>query len=41
MLYAMLKQELEFIRFKMKQYYNKTRLESSRLKREDKVYLIL
>ena len=36
----MLKQELEFVRTRIKQYYNKYRLEGSCLEREDKVYLI-
>ncbi len=40
-LYAMLKQKLEFVRLRMKRYYDKTRLEGPRLGRGDKVYLIL
>src|SRR4051794_14810900 len=40
-LYAMLKEELEFVRLRMKQYYDKHRLEGPRLERGDKVYLIL
>ncbi len=36
----MLKQELKFVRLKIKRYYDKTRLEGPRLGREDKVYLI-
>ena len=40
-LYAMLKEELEFIRLRMKLYYDKHRLEGLRLERGDKVYLIL
>ncbi len=36
----MLKQELEFVRLRMKRYYDKTRLEGPRLGRGDKVYLI-
>jgi len=36
----MLKDELEFIRTRMKQYYDKHRLEGPRLERGDKVYLI-
>ena len=39
-LHAMLKQELEFVRLRMKRYYDKTRLEGPRLGRGDKVYLI-
>ncbi len=39
-LYVMLKKELEFIRTRMKRYYNKYRLEGPRLERRDKVYLI-
>ena len=39
-LYAILKQELEFVRLRMKRYYDKTRLKSLRLERGDKVYLI-
>ncbi len=39
-LYAMLKEELEFVRTRMKRYYNKYRLEGLCLEREDKVYLI-
>ena len=37
----MLKEELEFIRLRIKQYYDKYKLEGPRLKRRDKVYLIL
>ncbi len=40
MLYTMLKQELEFVRLRMKRYYDKTRLEGPCLGRGDKVYLI-
>jgi hypothetical protein len=40
LLYAILKEELEFVRYKMKEYYNKSRLEGPRLVRGDKVYLI-
>ena len=40
-LYTMLKEELEFVRLRMKQHYDKHKLESPRLEREDKVYLIL
>jgi hypothetical protein len=36
----MLKEELEFVRHRMKEYYNKSRLEGPRLVRGDKVYLI-
>jgi hypothetical protein len=39
-LYVMLRDELEFVRTRMKQYYNKHRLEGPRLERGDKVYLI-
>ena len=39
-LYAMLKEELEFVRYRMKEYYDKSRLEGPRLARGDKVYLI-
>jgi hypothetical protein len=39
-LHAMLKEELEFVRTRMKQYYDKHRLEGPRLERGDKVYLI-
>ncbi len=39
-LYAMLKQELEFVCLRMKRYYDKTRLEGPRLEKGDKVYLI-
>ena len=37
----MLKQELEFVRARIKRYYNKSRLEGPCLGRGDKVYLIL
>jgi hypothetical protein len=40
-LHATLKKDLRFVRDRMKQYYNKYRLEGPRLKRGDKVYLIL
>ena len=40
-LYAILKDELEFVRTRMKQYYDKYRLEGPYLERGDKVYLIL
>ena len=40
-LYAMLKEELEFIRLRIKQHYDKHKLEGPRLERGDKVYLIL
>jgi hypothetical protein len=40
-LYATLKKDLEFVRNRIKQYYNKYRLKGPRLKRRDKVYLIL
>jgi hypothetical protein len=39
-LYAILKEELKFIRYKIKEYYNRSRLEGPRLARRDKVYLI-
>ncbi len=39
-LHTMLKEELEFVRTRMKQYYDKHRLEGPRLERGDKVYLI-
>ena len=37
----MLKEELEFVRLRIKQHYDKYKLESPRLERGDKVYLIL
>ncbi len=40
MLYIMLKEELEFIKTRMKQYYDKYKLEGPRLEKGDKVYLI-
>jgi hypothetical protein len=40
-LYIMLKDELEFVRTRIKQYYNKYRLKGPCLERGDKVYLIL
>jgi hypothetical protein len=40
MLYIILKDELEFVRTRIKQYYDKYRLEGPRLERGDKVYLI-
>jgi hypothetical protein len=39
-LHAMLKEELEFVRTRMKKFYDKNRLEGPRLEREDMVYLI-
>ena len=36
----MLKEELEFVRYRMKQYYDKNRLEGPYLARGDKVYFI-
>ncbi len=36
----MLKEELEFVRLRIKQHYNKHRLEGPCLERGDKVYLI-
>ena len=40
-LYVMLRDELEFVRGRIKEYYDKYRLEGPRLERGDKVYLIL
>ncbi len=40
MLYVMFKEELEFIKTRIKRYYNKYRLEDLCLERGDKVYLI-
>jgi hypothetical protein len=40
-LYTILKEELEFVRTRMKQYYNKYKLKGPCLERGDKVYLIL
>ena len=37
----MLKKELEFVRLRIKQHYNKYRLKGPCLERGDKVYLIL
>jgi hypothetical protein len=37
----MLKKELEFVKNRMKQYYNRHRLKRPRLERGDKVYLII
>jgi hypothetical protein len=39
-LYAILKEELEFVRTRMKKFYNRTRLEGPRLEEGDKVYLV-
>ncbi len=39
-LYIMLKEELKFVRTRIKRHYNKHRLEGPRLERGDKVYLI-
>ena len=39
-LYAILKEELEFVYYRIKEYYDKSRLEGPRLVRGDKVYLI-
>ena len=39
-LYTILKEELKFVRYKMKEYYDRSRLEGPRLVRGDKVYLI-
>ena len=36
----MLKEELEFVRLRIKQHYDKHRLEGPHLERGDKVYLI-
>ena len=38
-LYAMLKEELEFVRTRMKKFYDKNRLEGPRLEEGGKVYL--
>lgn len=40
-LYTMLKEELEFVRQRIKHYYDKYRLEGPCLERGDKVYLTL
>ncbi|AEO58152.1 hypothetical protein MYCTH_2062106, partial [Thermothelomyces thermophilus ATCC 42464] len=40
-LYKKLKKELEFIRTRIKNYYNKYRLKGPYLERGDKVYLII
>ena len=40
-LYKKLKNELEFVRTRIKNYYNKHRLEGPCLERGDKVYLIV
>jgi hypothetical protein len=40
LLYAMLKEELKFVRYRIKEYYDKTWLEGPCLVRGDKVYLI-
>jgi hypothetical protein len=40
-LYTILKKDLEFVKNRMKYYYNKYRLEGPRLERGDKVYLII
>ena len=39
-LYTMLRDELEFVRGRIKEHYDKHRLEGPRLERGDKVYLI-
>ncbi len=39
-LYTVLKEELEFVRQRIKQHYDKYKLEGPRLERRDKVYLI-
>ena len=39
-LYAMLKEELEFVRTRIKRFYDKNRLEGPRLEEGGKVYLI-
>jgi hypothetical protein len=36
----MLKEELEFVHYRIKEYYNKSRLKGPRLVRGDKAYLI-
>ena len=40
-LYVMLRDKLEFVRGRIKEHYDKHRLEGPRLERGDKVYLIL
>ena len=40
-LHEKLKKELEFVKTRMKNYYDKHRLEGPRLERGDKVYLII
>jgi hypothetical protein len=39
-LYTIFKEELKFVRYRIKEYYNRLRLEGPRLVRRDKVYLI-
>jgi hypothetical protein len=39
-LYAILKEELEFVRYRIKEYYDRSRLEGPRLVRRVKVYFI-
>jgi hypothetical protein len=40
-LYTILKKDLEFVRNRIKQYFDKYRLEGPRLERGDKVYLVV
>jgi hypothetical protein len=40
LLYAIFKEELEFVRYRIKEYYDKSRFEGPRLIRGDKIYLI-
>jgi hypothetical protein len=40
LLYTILKEELKFVRYRIKEYYDKSRLEGPYLVRGDKVYLI-
>ena len=40
LLYTILKEELKFVHYRIKEYYNRSRLEGPRLVRGDKVYLI-
>ena len=39
-LYTILKEELEFVRTRIKKFYDRTRLKGPRLEEGDKVYLI-
>jgi hypothetical protein len=40
LLYTIFKEELKFVRYRIKKYYDKSRFEGPRLVRGDKVYLI-